>query len=947
MRLTALRSVALAALLLPASSGAEPSPVDTDRLWTTLAPSDLEERRTAETWIEPRRFHAVALDGSALDALLAATPLERTPAAELAPTVLHVPRPDGGLERFAVAEAPVMAPDLAAWLEGRGFPMRTYRGRGLDRPDADLRFDWGGPAGFHGSVRAPGGGYFVDPAFRGDRVHYLSYRRNDLDPKSDHVCGVSGTSGIQESSAISALRPRQGTDTGGNLRTYRLAVAATGEYTAFHGGTAEAGQAAIVTTVNRINQIYNTEAAIQLTLIGNNQTIVYTDGMTDPYTNDDGGAMLAENQANLDMVIGTENYDVGHVVSTDGGGIATTSSPCNAATKARGVTGSAQPTGDPFDVDFVAHEIGHQFDGSHTFNSETGSCSGNRDPSHSYEPGSGSTIMAYAGICGAANNVQSNSDPYFHGTSLDQILTFAAAGGNCAALSSAGNANAPTVDAGGDFTIPVSTPFELTAASSSTPDASETHTFAWEQFDLGPAMDLSEGDTGDGPILRSRLPTSGTSRAFPALEALAAGVAPPGEILPTTDRTLTFRVTVRDNASGGGRVGEDTLTLTAVPAAGPFEITAPNGGELLGRGSGTTVSWNVAGTDSNGVDTAEVDIHLSVDGGATYPHALASATPNDGSEVVTLPSVSSSSARIRVRAVGNVFFDISDDDIEVGIVSQCATPEETIPDPGTLLDTISIGDEAEIADLDVTFRADHTWVGDLVATLTHVATGTSITLFDRPGYVDSGNGCGFDDLDLRLDDEAAQPVEDQCASSGTAILGRFSPQEALSAFDGESTSGDWRLDVEDTVSGDGGILLEWCLKAEVAPSAAPEISVSPTNHAFGFRETDDGASAGRAVTIRNDGAASLDLSSVQLTGEDPSDFSIDVDTGEASLAPGEERTVTLTFDPSTAGTKSAALRITSNDADEPTVDVGLAGVGVEPGATIFLDGFESGDTTAW
>jgi hypothetical protein len=255
-----------------------------------------------------------------------------------------------------------------------------------------------------------------------------------------------------------------------------LAVAATGEYTAFHslpGAPAvAAGQAAIVTAMNRVNGVYLTEVSVLMNLIANNSSVVYTNGATDPYSNGDGFAMLSQNQANLDLVIGTANYDIGHVFSTGGGGVASTA-PCNANSKALGVTGLGSPIGDPFYIDYVAHEMGHQYGAAHTFSSSVSNCGGNGSASSAFEPGSGTTIMAYAGICGAAN-VQSNSDPYFHARSLLQISN-AVAGHACEAEVLNGN-TAPSVAALTNITIPTSTPFVLNGSATDP----NSLTYCWE-----------------------------------------------------------------------------------------------------------------------------------------------------------------------------------------------------------------------------------------------------------------------------------------------------------------------------------------------------------------------------------------------------------------------------------------------------------------------------------
>lgn len=647
MRIT---SVALAALLALGGANAlkaQGSRVSPDGLWEDI-PLPQRAPGAPNPWSGLRGYRLTRLEQAGMKRSLAAAPGEAIVHARHSRAVITLPMPDGSYQRFSYVASSVMAPELA-----RKFPeIKTYVGQGLDDPSASVRFDWT-PAGFHAFVLSSGSTVVVNPYTRGQTDLYVSFYRSDVSAEAAAwTCYTDDETGPLQSDP-----PMRSGSSGGDLRIYRIAVATTGEYTQYHGGTVSQALAAVTTAVNRISGIFEREFAIRLQLVANNNLIIYTNAATDPYTGNNNSTMMSENQDNLDAVIGSANYDIGHVFSTAGGGVTFPGIACLTGWKAKAASGLGNPIGDAFVVEIAAHEMGHQFGSHHTWNGSNGNCSADQWGSETAcEPGSGSTIMSYAGLCGV-DNLQSARDYYYHAISYEKIRDYitTGSGGGCPTITPTGN-TPPNVNAGPNYTIPYGTPFVLTATGSD-PDG-DALTYCWEQVDLGPRAALSAGDNGSSPIFRSWLPTTSPSRTFPRLTDLLNNTTPKGELLPTTSRTLLMRCTVRDNRAGGGGVDTDDTMLTVTSSAGPFRVTSPNAA-VNWSGSGT-VTWNVASTNLSPVSCSQVNIRLSVDGGLTYPYLLVSNTPNDGSQGVTLPDLSSTQARIKVEAVGNIFFDVSD-----------------------------------------------------------------------------------------------------------------------------------------------------------------------------------------------------------------------------------------------------------------------------------------------
>ncbi|MBK9735801.1 MAG: hypothetical protein IPO92_12860 [Saprospiraceae bacterium] len=462
-------------LLLPAQTGGLWNDVD-----ETLIPTNGIRQ------IIPTAYRTLKLQVDAIKTLLATAPSEEDFGTKTGSPILELPMPDGSMQKFLFAYSPIMHKSLADVYPD----IKTYIGQGMDDPASTIRFDIT-PKGFHAMIFSSQGTVFIDPYQNNSIEYYISYYKNDfIKNETDRItCSFNGGGNFRPNT-------NEGLRVGdcGIRHEYRLAVSATGEYTTFHGGTVALAQAAIVTTMNRVN-VFLERFAVRMIIIANNNLIVYTNAGTDPFSNGNPNAMINENQINTDAVIGNANYDIGHVFGTNSGGLAGLGVVCAGGNKARGVTGSAAPVGDPFDIDYVAHEIGHQFNGNHTQYNDA--C--NRNNGTAVEPGSASTIMGYAGVC--VPSVQNNSDAYFSTASLFEMRPFVV-GNTCDAEVTVTNSS-PSVSAVSNYSIPISTPFLLTASAT---DANGTLTYCWEQTNtwVSPTQTMPPASTNiSGPVFRS------------------------------------------------------------------------------------------------------------------------------------------------------------------------------------------------------------------------------------------------------------------------------------------------------------------------------------------------------------------------------------------------------------------------------------------------------------
>ncbi|WP_299683263.1 reprolysin-like metallopeptidase [uncultured Dokdonia sp.] len=633
----------------------------------------------------PKNYKLYSLDADQLQQNINSVPLRDSNITS--DVIISFPTINGGVGDFRIYEAPVLDEVLTEMYPS----IRSYVGQNIKNPATVIRFSIS-KNGVHGMITS--GSHktvYIDP-YTTNKEFYMTYSREDIpdDAFADQFFECNSDDLITaplENNITTATRNADDS----TLRTYRLAVVCTGEYSAFHLNNQgidpdasdedkkEAVLGAINTSMTRVNGIFERDLALTMVVIGNNTDIIFLDPDTDGLTNNDPFELLDESQEICDDVIGNANYDIGHVFSTQGGGVAFLNSPCVTGLKAQGVTGINTPIGDFFNVDYVAHEMGHQFGANHPQNNNC------QRTSVSIETGSGSSIMGYAGIC--APNVQNNSDDYFNGVSIAEMWNNISAGASssCPEMSSTEN-QAPTIVPTENFMIPVSTPFVL-KGNATDPEENEI-TYCWEQIDATPAPMPPSPTSANGPLFRTLDPTINANRYMPTLSTVVAGdLGSTWEQLPSVSRSMSFRLTIRDNAIIGGATASEDMTVTTTDSAGPFIVTSQNTNESWDLNTTQTVTWDVANTDAAPINEATVNIFLSTDGGITFPMQLATNVPNNGTASIIVPSDLEETTQARVMVMGTVspFYQVNTTNFTVTDVlglSDITTAEfELFPNP--------------------------------------------------------------------------------------------------------------------------------------------------------------------------------------------------------------------------------------------------------------------------
>ncbi|WP_052184235.1 reprolysin-like metallopeptidase [Psychroserpens sp. Hel_I_66] len=830
MKLT-LRKILCLSLVLTASLG-----YSQNKIWTKNN-TVTDSNALSKYHLEPSKVESFTFNANTLNQRVQLAPV-RGESRSVSNTIIEVPVVGGEFEQFRIYESQIFSSELAAQYPN----IKSYVGYSLENPTTRLSMS-SSPQGVQTMISYVNKEtVFMMPTSPGstDYILYTKASRGVYD--SEFVCSTIDE--LVETSQNRSDNEFQRDANDQTLRSYRLAISVNGEYTAYHGGTVAGALAAINTTMTRVNSVFETDMAITFTIV-NAPQLIYTNAASDPYSGNLGNWNL-ELANTLDANLADGDYDIGHMFGASGGGgnagcigcVCVNGNVNTGNHKGSGITSPADniPETDTFDIDYVAHEIGHQMGANHTFSMNTETANVN------VEPGSGTTIMGYAGITGV-NNVALNSDPYFHYASINQILNNVNSGPNQCATTTAIANNPPIADAGPNYIIPKGTAYVLKGTATDA-DGDDMLTYCWEQNNSGQVTNTSFGPTSTiGAQARSLPPSMSPDRYIPNFDRVLnnlltetnPGLTSDWETVSNVARNLTWALTVRDrepSATGlNGQSSFDLTTITVNGTAGPFTFTSQNDGSTWLSGTDEIITWDVAGTTANGINTSNVNILLSTDGGLNFDTILASNTPNDGSETITVPDAPSIACRIMIEPVGNIYYALNSSEfaLDFDVTTDCLeyTSAENlnlaIPDgpggngnPGApVTSIINIPDSQTIDFITVNADISHEYINDIIIEVIHPDGATAAIIYNRE--------CGSqDDLDVTFADGSPGIV---CA---TPTVGEYGPSFPLSVFNGLDSSGDWTISVTDNWDAITGTLNDWSIEictTTVTPLSVDEFAV--------------------------------------------------------------------------------------------------------------------------
>lgn len=561
---------------------------------------------------------------------------------------IRLPKPKGGYTDFWLQPSRILPSNLQKKYPG----LRAFAGYSTENPSMLVRLE----------VRPAGIFWQMDSLGIRTAGKWLA-SRDTVEWEQTPMLAHAGFSCHSPNNLPSTAQSRSWRSQTRELWTLRLALSTSFSFTQYHGGTKSGTLAALLTIVNRLNMVFERDLGIRFVLPEKQDTLIITSSEEFVFTV---GREDLDNQEFIDDRLGNEAYDVGHVLDLGpAGGFAFLGAACSSRHKAKGYTSGPRGEGDLLVIDFLAHEIGHQLDATHSFNGLNGACRFGFTPGTAVEPGSGSSIMAYAGLC-ANDNVALASDPYFHAVSIQQIGAFTQfqIQQGCGE-STPFDHEPPVISNLPDRTvIPIATPFTLTARVTD-PERSERLLYSWEQVDSGPQQSISEV-AGSGPAFRFRPPDTTAQQTFPPMSSLLSGTLQPGDQFLQVARPLNFQFLVRDPQPGGAHRVMEQVVVEVTDQAGPFTVQGGTDTVRWPAGSVVPVYWQVAGTDQSPINAQSVDIRLSTDGGFNYDILLAQEIPNTGQALVEIPPVScAAGCRLQVRGHDQLFFALSPYPIQI------------------------------------------------------------------------------------------------------------------------------------------------------------------------------------------------------------------------------------------------------------------------------------------